>query len=80
MAQQCNSPVGITLQDQSPGNLLLVMDLSKPLGVSVKDGIDSQLCSSHITVDEVERMVAQLESGVFLADVDIGPAHPNPSR
>ena len=58
------------------------MDLSFPEGLSVNDGIDSNLCSlKYTSVDEVADIVARLRRGTLLPKIDIEaalPAHTSP--
>ena len=54
----------------------LITDLSFPLGSSVNNAIDPDLCSMvYTTVDEVAARAAQLGRGTLLAKVDIESAY-----
>ena len=58
------NPIGIIPKPLQPGKFRLIVDLSSPLGGSVNDGIDRNLCSLQYTsVDQAARLVAACGRG-----------------
>ena len=67
---------GVIPKGHNTGKWRLITDLSYPPGLSVNDGIDSDLCSlSYIKVDHVAQIVSNLGRGALLAKVDIESAY-----
>ena len=58
------------------GKWRLITDLSYPPGLSVNDGIDSNLCSlKYISVDRVAEVIASYQPEALLAKIDIESAY-----
>ena len=58
------------------GKWRLILDLSSPIGASVNDGIDSDLCSlKYSTVDQAAELMFRLGRGALMAKVDIEQAY-----
>ena len=72
--------MGVVPKGHTPGRWRLITDLSHPVGVSVNDGIQSELCSLRYTSVESAAAAAQrLGRGALLAKLDIKglvPVHP----
>ncbi len=68
---------GVIEKPHQPGKYHLVVDLSHPEGLSVNDGIESDLCSLQYTsVDAaVTRVLANRQQEVMLAKFDIESAY-----
>ena len=71
-----SSPFEVIPKHYSPGKWRLILDLSSPHGFSVSDGINPEWCSlSHISVDDVAKVVAGLGRGTVLGKMDIKSAY-----
>ena len=75
--------MGVVPKGRTPGRWRLITDLSHPEGVSVNDGIQSELCSLRYTsVESVAAAAQRLGRGALLAKLDIKatyrlvPVHP----
>ena len=81
---QCHiSRFSVIPKGHKTGRLGLITDLSYPLGESVNDGIEAELCFLvYTSIDRVARVAAGYQQGALLAKVDIEaaycliPAHP----
>ena len=70
------NPIGIIPKPLQPGKFRLIVDLSSPLGGSVNDGIDRNLCSLQYTsVDQAARLVAACGRGALMAKTDLCSAY-----
>ena len=70
------SRVGVIPKGHTPGKWRLITDLSFPEGMSVNDGIDSQLCSMQYTsVERMAKTAQQLGRGALMAKIDIRSAY-----
>ena len=59
------SPIGLFPKGGQPEKFRLIVDLSSPLGASVNDGINPDLCSlSYSSIDEAVRGVWQCGPGL----------------
>ena len=59
-----------------PGKWRLFTDLSSPIGSSVNDGVDSQLCSlTYASVDEAVNRIKLVGRDAMLAKFDIASAY-----
>ena len=68
--------VGVIPKGHNTGKWRLITDLSFPLGLSVNDGIESDLCSlSYTSVEQVAGVAAGLGRGALLAKMDIEAAY-----
>ena len=68
--------IGVIPKGHTPGKWRIITDLSFPIGGSVNDGIDPELCSlSYVSVDEVASIAASLGKGALLAKIDIESAY-----
>ncbi len=65
------SPFGV-IQKSEPGKWCLILDLSSPMGNSVKDGIAKELCTlSYTTVDDIAATVRKNGRGALMAKFDL---------
>ena len=78
--------MGVVPKGHTPGRWRLITDLSHPEGVSVKNGIEAQLCSlKYTSVESVAIAAQRLGRGALLAKLDIRsayrlvPVHPLPA-
>jgi len=70
------SPLGVIPKKNKPGKWRLIMDLSSPPGVSVNDGISSELSSVRYTsLDHLASLVLSLGTGCLLVKADIQEAY-----
>ena len=70
------SPFGVIPKRGKPGKWRLIIDLSSPAGLSVKDGVTQELCSiSYTSVDEVVKLIQRLGRGTLLAKMDLKEAY-----
>ena len=68
--------VGLVPKGHNTGKFRLITDLSFPVGYSINDGIQSELCSlSYTSVDDVASIVYRLGRGSLLAKVDVESAY-----
>ncbi len=71
---------GVIPDGHNTGKFRFITDLSFPVGSSVNDSIDPDLCSMpYTTVDEVAAQAAWLGKGALLTKIDIYrliPVHP----
>ena len=71
------SPFGV-IPKSEPGKWRLILDLSSPVGSSVNDGIDKELCSlSYMSIDDVAARVVRLGRGALMAKFDLKSAYWN---
>ena len=67
---------GVIPKGHDTGKWRLITDLSYPLGLSVNDGIDPELCSlTYTSVDAVAEVAVSYPPGAVLAKVDIESAY-----
>ena len=72
------SPFGVIPKKAKPGKWRLIIDLSSPVGWSVNDGIEKELCSmSYVSIDQVVDCILNFESGALMAKIDIKQAYRN---
>ena len=72
------SPFGVIPKKSKPGKWRLIIDLSSPMGWSVNDGIEKELCSmSYVSIDQVVDCVLSFETGALMAKIDIKQAYRN---
>eukprot|EP00731_Ephydatia_muelleri_P013826 Em0007g1136a len=70
------SRIGVVPKGHNTGKWRLITDLFFPEGFSVNDGISPAFCSlSYISVDAVAVVIASLEQGTLLAEIDIQAAY-----
>ena len=70
------SPLGLVPKAHHSNKWRMICDLSSPLGVSVNDGISSDLCSLHYAkVDDAVDIIRQLGRGAQLVKLDIKDAY-----
>ena len=70
------NPIGIIPKPLQPGKFRLIVDLSSPVGGSVNDGIDRNLCSlQYVSVDQAARLVAACGKGALMAKTDLCSAY-----
>ena len=70
------SPIGLIPKKNKPGKWRMIVDLSAPRGMSVNDGIDSELSSlSYSTIDQLAALVVSEGKGAFLVKADIQEAY-----
>jgi len=62
----------------TPGKWRLIVDLSSPEGLSVNDGVDTELCSlQYVKVEDAAREVVKQGHNIWMAKVDIQQAYRN---
>ena len=67
---------GVISKPHQPGKWRLIVDLSHPKGVSVNDGIESELCTlSYASVDDAVSVILQKRQGTLLAKLDLESAY-----
>ena len=72
------SKFGVIPKSNQVGKWRLILDLSSPLGVSVNNGIDKELCSMrYTTLDNAVKAIVALGSGTLLAKIDVKEAYRN---
>ena len=70
------SPIGLISKKNRPGKWRMIVDLSASRGMSVNDGIDSELSSlSYSTIDQLAALVVSEGKGAFLVKADIQEAY-----
>ncbi len=70
------SRFGLIPKRGQPSQWRLIQDLSHPLGCSINDGIDKDLCSLvYVTVDMAIEQITKLGQGSRLAKIDIQHAY-----
>ena len=70
------SPLGLIPKKNKPGKWRMIMDLSTPQGMSINDGIDSELSSlSYSSVDQLAALVVSEGKGSWLVKADIKEAY-----
>jgi len=70
------SPLGLIPKKNKPGKWHLIVDLSSPQGMSINDGIDSELSSlSYSSIDHLASLVVSEGRGSFLVKTDIKEAY-----
>ena len=70
------SSFGVIPKWQQPGKWRLIVDLSRPEGASVNDGISSHLCSmTYMRVDDVADAILKIGQGAEMAKIDIQSAY-----
>jgi len=70
------SPLGLIPKKNKPGKWRLIVDLSAPQGMSINDGIDSELSSlSYSSIDHLASLVVSEERGSFLVKANIKEAY-----
>ena len=70
------SPIGLIPKKNKPGKWRMIVDLSAPQGMSVNDGIDSELSSlSYSSIDQLAALVVSEGKGSFLVKADIQEAY-----
>ena len=69
------SSFGVIPKRHQPGKWRLIVDLSRPEGASVNDGISSHLCSmTYMRVDDVADAILKIGQGAEMAKIDIQSA------
>ena len=67
---------GIIPKSSQPGKWRLIVDLSHPVGFSVNDGIEPDVCSlSYASVDSAVAIIIHLGKGTVLAKLDLESAY-----
>ena len=70
------SQFGVIPKSHRLGNWRLIMDLSHPTGVSVNDGIESELCTlRYMLVDEAIKWIRSRGWRTLMAKLDIESAY-----
>lgn len=70
------NPIGIIPKPLQPGKFWLFIDLSSPVGRSINDEIDRNLCSlQYISVDQAARLVAACGKGALMTKTDLCSAY-----
>ncbi len=70
------SRFGVIPKPHQPGKWRLIVDLSRPIGASVNDGIARTLCClKYMKVDSVADAILDIGRGAELAKIDIKSAH-----
>ena len=70
------SPMGLIPKRTGLGKWCLIVDLSFPVGASVNDRINKELCSlSYVSVDAVAKAILQTGRGTLMAKMDIKQAY-----
>ena len=63
---------GVIPKNHQPGKWRLIVDLSHPVGASVNEGIEPELCSlKYSSVDEAVKLILQQGQAAELAKLDI---------
>ena len=62
-------------KSNQPGKRRLILDLSSPNGVSVNDGIQRELCSQYVKIDEVVEAILGLGTCTEPAKMDVKSAY-----
>lgn len=70
------SSFGVIPKPHQPGKHRLILDLSRPRGSSVNDGIEADLCSlKYTSVDQAVQTIMTLGPGALMAKFDIESAY-----
>ena len=76
LSNGCKVHISLVPKGHNSGKWRLITDLSFPVGGSVNDGVDPQLCSLEYTsVDKVAKAVVAMGRGTLLAKIDIRSAY-----
>ena len=70
------SHFGVIPKSHRPGEWRLIVDLSHPVGVSINDGIESELCTvKYMSVDEAVKRIRTHGQGTLMAKLDVESAY-----
>ena len=70
------SPIGLVPKGHTTGKWRVIVDLSSPMGCSVNDGIDADLCSlRYASLDDALKLISRLGPGTQLVKMDLKDAY-----